>query len=203
MSGGIDDGGSRVRHVRLALGLSQRQFAERLGVSVESYRRWDAGRRKAPEDVIRRALALADGADVDAPIPLAALSRVLRINKGTLRAAARDGRLRVTTAALTESNRPILRATRAAGEEFKARYYQRTTRLTEKPQAPDLFCCAPDDFDRQLIALRTRLKISQTELAARIGAAGKAVIYQWESRKRRPSSILWWRVVHFAARVSS
>jgi transcriptional regulator with XRE-family HTH domain len=198
MSGGFDNGGSRVRRVRLALGLSQRQFAERLGVSLESYRPWDAGRRETPEDVIRRAIALVDRANIDAPIPLAALSRLLRINKGTLRAAARDGRLRVTTAALTESSRPILRATRAAGDDFKARYYLRTTRLTEKPPAPDLFCRAPDDFDRQLVTLRMRLKISQTELAARIGAAGKAVIYQWESRKRRPSPILWRRVIYLA-----
>src|SRR5262245_5238718 len=96
MSGRIDDGGTRVRRVRLALGLSQRQFAACLGVSLESYRPWDAGRRETPEDLMRRALALVKGANVDAPLPLAALSRILRINKGTLRAAAHDGRLRVT-----------------------------------------------------------------------------------------------------------
>jgi len=139
-----------------------------------------------------------NGANVDAPLPLAELSRILRINKGTLRAAAHDGRLRVTTAALTAASRPTLRATRAAGEEFRTQFYQRTTRLTKKVPPPDLFRRAPDDFDRQLVALRIRLRISQTELATRIGAAGKAVIYQWESRKRRPSSILWRRVVQLA-----
>lgn len=133
------------------------------------------------------------------PIPLSALSQVLRVNEGTLRAAARDGRLCVTAERVTISGRPILRATRAAGVAFKARYYQQTTRLTEKPPAPDLFASAPDDFDRQLVALRTKLRISQTELAARIGAAGKAVIYPWESRKRRPSPILWRRVSQLAA----
>jgi hypothetical protein len=40
--------------------------------------------------------------------------------------------------------------------------------------------------------------MTQTQLAARIGAAGKAVIYQWETRKRRPSPILWSRVVVLA-----
>jgi DNA-binding transcriptional regulator YiaG len=65
------------------------------------------------------------------------------------------------------------------------------------------FCRAPDDFDRQLVALRTRLKISQTELGARIGAAGKAVIYQWESRKRRPSPILWRRVIQLVVPASN
>jgi hypothetical protein len=32
-------------------------------------------------------------------------------------------------------------------------------------------------------------------LARRIGAAGKAVVYQWESRKRTPSPVLWQRVL--------
>ena len=42
-----------------------------------------------------RALAIACGDDVDLPVPLSALSRLLRINECTLRAAARDGRLAV------------------------------------------------------------------------------------------------------------
>lgn len=112
MSGHVDRRAGRVRNVRLALGLSQRKFAIRLGVSLESYRPWDSGRRETPDEVNRR---------------------------------------------------------------------------------------APEDFDRQLVALRTRLRISQTQLATRIGAAGKAVIYQWESRKRRPSPILWQRVSQLAA----
>jgi DNA-binding transcriptional regulator YiaG len=195
----MGEGTPRVRRVRLTLGLPQREFAARLGVSLESYRPWDSGRRDAPDDVARRALALVRGTNVDVPMPLSALCQLLRINEGTLRAAARDGRLRVTTEALTIGGRPILRATRAAGQAFKEQYYRQTSRLTEKPPAPDLFCSAPDDFDRQLVVLRTRLRISQTELAARIGAAGKAVIYQWESRKRRPSPILWRRVSRLAA----
>jgi hypothetical protein len=32
-------------------------------------------------------------------------------------------------------------------------------------------------------------------LARRIGAAGKAVVYQWESRKRTPSPVLWQQVM--------
>jgi DNA-binding XRE family transcriptional regulator len=45
----------------------------------------------------------------------------------------------------------------------------------------------PHDYDRRLRALRRRLRLTQGGLAQRIGAAGKAVIYQWESRKRTPS----------------
>ena len=40
-----------------------------------------------------------------------------------------------------------------------------------------------------------RLRFTQDGLARRIGAAGKAVIYQWESRKRTPSPVLWKQVL--------
>jgi len=53
----------------------------------------------------------------------------------------------------------------------------------------------PADYDRQLVRLRLRLHLTQSELATRIGAAGKAVVYQWESRKRQPSIVFWRRVV--------
>ena len=58
----------------------------------------------------------------------------------------------------------------------------------------------PDDYDRRLRLLRQHLRVSQADLAARIGAAGKAVVYQWESRKRRPSPVLWQRVLELQAR---
>jgi hypothetical protein len=45
----------------------------------------------------------------------------------------------------------------------------------------------PVDYDRQLRSLRRALRLTQSALAERIGAANKAVVYQWESRKRVPS----------------
>ena len=42
--------------------------------------------------------------------------------------------------------------------------------------------------------LRRRMRLTQEALAQRIGAAGKAVVYQWESRKRTPSPVFWERV---------
>ena len=54
---------------------------------------------------------------------------------------------------------------------------------------------APPDYDTHLVQLRRRFGLSQAELAERIGAASKAVVYQWESRKRRPSQVLWRRVL--------
>ena len=56
----------------------------------------------------------------------------------------------------------------------------------------------PDDYDLQLRTLRRRLRLTQDELVRRIGAAGKAVVYQWESRKRTPSPVLWQRVLRLA-----
>jgi DNA-binding transcriptional regulator YiaG len=52
----------------------------------------------------------------------------------------------------------------------------------------------PDDYDHRLPVLRRRLGLTQTALAERIEAAGKAVVYQWESRKRRPSPVYWQRI---------
>jgi DNA-binding transcriptional regulator YiaG len=34
----------------------------------------------------------------------------------------------------------------------------------------------------------------QSAFAKRIGAAGKAVVYQWETRKRRPSPVFWKKI---------
>src|SRR5262245_57645531 len=100
-----------IRDVRMALGLSQRPLALRLGISLESYRPWDSGRRDTPNDIIERALAIARGDDTNLPMPLSKLSRLLAINECTLRAAARDGRLAVTTELPTGRSKLILRAT--------------------------------------------------------------------------------------------
>jgi DNA-binding XRE family transcriptional regulator len=52
----------------------------------------------------------------------------------------------------------------------------------------------PDDCDERLKRLRRRLRLTQRDFARRIGAANKAVVYQWESRKRTPSPVFWKRV---------
>ena len=147
MTASISNRFTKIRDLRMTLGMSQRAFASRLGLSLESYRPWDSGRRDTPDDVMGRALAIAAGDDVDPPVPLSALSRLLGINECTLRAAARDERLRVTTELPTGRSRPILRATRVEADRFKMRYYKRTTRLTQKPSPTVRLSHAPDDFD--------------------------------------------------------
>jgi DNA-binding transcriptional regulator YiaG len=52
----------------------------------------------------------------------------------------------------------------------------------------------PADYDVVVRKLRMSHKLTQAALAARIGAANKAVIYQWESKRRRPSPVLWARL---------
>jgi len=52
----------------------------------------------------------------------------------------------------------------------------------------------PADYDIRLKNLRRRLGLTQAALAHRIGAANKAVVYQWESRQRPPSPVFWQRV---------
>ena len=47
----------------------------------------------------------------------------------------------------------------------------------------------PANYASVLAGLRLRLGLSQQQLANKVGAASKAVIYQWESGKRKPSPV--------------
>jgi len=86
---------------------------------------------------------------------------------------------------------PIRLASRAAGEQFRRTHYRRF--------AGQAVCAAPlpsvpEDYHERLKRLRRRLRLTQEGLAHRIGAARKAVVYQWESRKRTPSPVFWQRI---------
>ena len=66
-----------LRECRIALGQSQAAFAAMLGVSLESYRTWDAGRRATPPKILARARALAthrDDHENTIPVPPKAFS---------------------------------------------------------------------------------------------------------------------------------
>ena len=80
-----------LRACRIALGQSQAAFAAMLGVSPESYRTWDAGRRATPLKILARARALATHRDDHALLPLPVLALLIGVHVKTLRAAARDG----------------------------------------------------------------------------------------------------------------
>ena len=53
---------------------------------------------------------------------------------------------------------------------------------------------------RRIVSKRLVITGIQAGLARRIGAAGKAIVYQWESKKRTPSPVLWQRVLRLERR---
>ena len=183
-----------LRECRIALGKSQAAFAAMLGASPESYRTWDAGRRATPPQVMARARALATYRDDHTLLPLPVLALLIGVYVKTLRSAARDGRLPVTYDNKTTFRRLRARATPAAARAFRRSYYGRTVRPDDR-RAPLTWASVPDDYDAQIRAVRRARGLSQAQLATLVGAARKAVVYQWEARKRTPSPLFWQRII--------
>ena len=182
-----------LRECRIALGQSQAAFAAMLGASPESYRTWDAGRRATPSTMLARARALAMHRDDHALLPLPVLALLIGVHVKTLRAAARDGRLPVTYDTRTTFRHLRARATPADAKAFRRSYYGRTVRPADR-RAPLTWSTVPVDYDVRIRAVRRDLGLSQARFAARVGAARKAVVYQWEARKRTPSPLFWQRI---------
>ena len=180
-----------LRDCRIALGQSQAAFAAMLGASPESYRTWDAGRRATPLKVLARALAT--HRDDHALLPLPVLALLIGVHVKTLRAAARDGRLPVTYDTRTTFRRLRARATPAGARAFRRSYYGRSVEPGDR-RAPLTWANVPNDYDEQIRALRRARGLSQAQLATLVGAARKAVVYQWEARKRMPSPVFWQRI---------
>lgn len=189
-----------LRELRRDADLSQRDLAELLGVPVNTLRMWDSGLRPTPAHMLVRVrTAVARHAQRTELVPLAQLAQEFHVHVRTLQAAVRTGRLAAHFSVQSIFGRPRRLATRAAVEQFMATHYRR---FSGQAICPAPLPTVPQDFDRQLRALRRRLRLTQTGLARRIGAAGKAVIYQWESRKRTPSPVLWQRVLQLERRHS-
>jgi DNA-binding transcriptional regulator YiaG len=184
---------TEIRELRLAVGLLQREFADLMRVPVNTFRMWDSGLRPVPPQFLQRAkTVVADRTRETELLPLVRLARELGVHLRTLQAAARIGRLTVEFSSKSVFGRPMRFATRAACERFMDTHYRR---FAGQPMCPSPLPEIPDDYEQQLRTLRRRLGLTQDGLARRIGAAGKAVVYQWESRKRRPSPVLWQRVL--------
>ena len=62
-----------LRQCREALALSQAAFAAQLGVSLETYRTWDSGRRPVRLEILTRANEMALRHDPQALLPLETL----------------------------------------------------------------------------------------------------------------------------------
>ena len=182
-----------LRECRIAMGKSQAAFAAMLGVSSESYRTWDAGRRATPAQILARARALATHRDDHALLPLPVLALLIGVHVKTLRAAARDGRLPVTYDTKTTFRHLRARATLAVATQFRRSYFGRQVRPADRLQ-PLTWASVPEDYDVQIRAVRRARGLSQAQLATLVGAARKAVVYQWEARKRTPSTLFWQRL---------
>ena len=65
---------STLREIRARLRLSQSECAAALGVALETYRAWDAGRRPAPEAVVERARTLKAKQPTQERVPLQVLA---------------------------------------------------------------------------------------------------------------------------------
>jgi DNA-binding transcriptional regulator YiaG len=185
---------SFLRDIRTRLQLSQTACAAALGVAAETYRRWEVGRRPTPAAMVLRAQALTAKRAPPERLSLQVLAQLLHVHVRTLRAAAHDGRLAVTFGTRPYFGRLTARATREAGAAFMATWYQRTYGRGRRSLIPVCRVQVPENYAARVIGLRRRLGFSQQQLAARVGAAGKAVVYQWESGKRRPSPVFWLRV---------
>jgi len=185
---------NELRRLRRHADLSQRDFAGLLDVPVNTFRMWDSGLRPVPALMLLRArIAVEHHAQQTERLPLSQLAKELHVHIRTLQAAVRTGRLNAHFSVKSVFGRPRRLATRAAAAQFMATHYRRFSgqAICPMPLPP----VPNDDSPRQLRALRHRLRLTQDGLARRIGAAGKAVIYQWESRKRTPSPVLWQQVM--------
>jgi DNA-binding transcriptional regulator YiaG len=185
---------SPLREIRTRLGLSQAECATALDVALETFRAWDAGRRPAPEAVVSQARTLKAKRPLHDRVPLQALADELHVHVRTLRAAARDGRLAATFGARPFFGKLTATATREAAARFMATWYRRTYGRGRRRLVAVCRVTVPTNCGATLVGLRRRLGLSQNHLAAKVGAAGKAVIYQWESGKRKPSPVFWLRV---------
>ncbi|MDO8632553.1 MAG: hypothetical protein Q7R41_18890 [Phycisphaerales bacterium] len=181
-----------LRDLRRAANLRQREFAALLSIPLETFRPWDSGRRVVSAAVLQRARdAVVHHRRQHELLPLDQLAKELHVHLRTLQAAARTGRLDAHFSVRSAFGRPIRFASRAAGDQFLARHYRC---FSGQEVCPLPLRTVPDDYDTRLRKLRRRMRLTQDALARRIGAAGKAVVYQWESRKRTPSPVLWERV---------
>jgi DNA-binding transcriptional regulator YiaG len=193
---------TEIRRCRSILKHSQREFAQKLGVGIEAYRTWDTGRRTTPDSVLQKARTLIETGR-DLPVALRVLAGEFHVNVRTLRAAAQDGRLAATFGTRPYFGKIAARSTRAAATQFIAVWYRRTYGRGRRARLPVCRVVVPVNYAAILVGLRGRLGVSQRELAVRIGAAGKAVVYQWESGKRQPSPVFWMRIVRLQRRTTS
>ena len=127
----------------------------------------------------------------------------LHVHVRTLRAAAQDGRLAATFGPRPFFGKLTATATREAAVRFMATWYRRTYGRGRRRPVAVCRVTVPANYGATLVGLRHRLGISQHQLAAKVGAAGKAVVFQWETGKRKPSPVFWMRIERLRRQVEN
>jgi DNA-binding transcriptional regulator YiaG len=187
---------NELREQRRETGLSQEDFASLLEVPLNTFRMWDSGLRAVQPDFLARARRLITDRHYQTELlSLDVLAGEFGMHQRTLRDAARAGRLAVQFSTRSAYGRPIRLATRAAVLAYQQHYYRQSySRTMRKPPRPASLVL-PDDWSERVTITRHALRLTLAEFAERIGAANKAVVYQWESGKRRPSPVFWARIM--------
>src|SRR5229473_4242036 len=155
---------SALRVVRTRLGLSQAECATALGVAVETFRTWDAGRRTAPEAIVSQARTLKAKRPRHDRVPLQVLADELHVHVRTLRAAAHDGRLAATFGPRPFFGKLTATATREAGAQFMTTWYRRTYGRGRRRLVAVCRVTVPANYAATLVGLRHRLGLSQQKL---------------------------------------
>src|SRR3954469_12116840 len=109
---------SVLRQIRTRLSFSPAECALALGVALETFRTWDAGRRPAPEAIVSQARTLKAKRPPQERVPLQVLADELHVHVRTLRSAAHDGRLVATFGPRPFFGKLTASATREAGARF-------------------------------------------------------------------------------------
>jgi ribosome-binding protein aMBF1 (putative translation factor) len=136
---------------------------------------------------------------VDDPLlSLPVLAGMIGIHVRTLWNAARRGQLAVEYDARTTFRQLRSRSTLTEARRYRDQNYGRRHPGASRISAPT-WAGIPRDYDARVRLLRRRMRLTQGAFARQLGAANKAVIYQWESRKRCPSPVFWQRIEVLAA----
>src|SRR5437762_4010028 len=152
---------SVLREIRTRLRLSQAECAAALGVALETFRTWDAGRRPPREAVLQRAYTLTEKRPPHDRVSLQVLADELKVHVRTLRAAAHDGRLAATFGPRPYFGKLTATATREAAARFMATWYRRTYGRGRRRLVAVCRLSVPANYPTQLIRLRHCLRLSQ------------------------------------------
>jgi len=185
-------------------------MAARLGVNLETCRVLDSARRPAPIAILARARLLA----AQVPVPLVirvpgpqslspsveepllslpTLAGMIGIHVRPLWNAAIRGQFAVVYDTRTTFRQLRSRSGFSEARRYREQHYGRRHLAGPLVSAPT-WAAIPRDYDARIRRLRRRMHLTQATFARQLGAANKAVIYQWESRKRCPSPVFWRRI---------